>query len=877
MTTNSSRRILIVDDNPAIHQDFRKILGNNQSAEAEFQAAEAALFGDIAVNPAHVAFEMDFAFQGEEALQMAQRAQSEGRPYAMAFMDVRMPPGWDGIETTAKIWEVDPQLQIAFCTAYADYSWEAMSAKLGNMDSFVILKKPFEVVEVLQLANAFTAKWNLAQETKLHMQRLQESEHRYEFLTNTIPGIVWTSRPDGAIDYANRRADEYFGADSTKIADGDWAGLVHPEDAERVKEQWQRSIASGEVFETEYRLKAADGIFRWHLGRAHPLRDQSGKIIQWVGTATNIEDQKRAEQSLLSSQAELEKRVTERTEALARERDLLQALMDNLPDCIFFKDADSRFTRINQAHARMLGLSDPQKAIGKTDANFLSSRLTRQALVDERRIFATGEPMLDATEQVQTAAGETIWISSTKVPLRDAQGNFTGLVGVSRDITERKRFEEKLAYERELLRTLLENSPDFIYFKDRESRFLRCSRTLARRFGELPENLIGKRDVDFFDDDHSRDAFEDEQKIMRTGEPLIGKVEQEKLKSNERVSWVLTNKMPLRDEQGKIIGTFGISKDITALKEAELGRQMSELQLRQSQKLEAIGQLAAGIAHEINTPTQYVGDNTRFLKDSFDSIFKVVQAYGELLQAAKHNSASAELIAKVDAALAAADLDYLSDQVPAAIRETLEGVERVTKIVRAMKEFSHPGGSDKTPADLNKAIETTTTVARNEWKYVADLDLQLDPALPLVPCLIGEFNQVILNLVVNAAHAIGDVVKDRGGEKGRITIRTTRDGEWVEVRVSDTGAGIREAVRPRIFEPFFTTKAMGKGSGQGLAMVYGSVVHKHGGSVNFETEVGQGTTFILRLPIVPASDSRVSSTSAAGFVLSKLVPAASVV
>jgi signal transduction histidine kinase len=178
-------------------------------------------------------------------------------------------------------------------------------------------------------------------------------------------------------------------------------------------------------------------------------------------------------------------------------------------------------------------------------------------------------------------------------------------------------------------------------------------------------------------------------------------------------------------------------------------------------------------------------------------------------------------------------------------------VDRVTKIVRAMKEFSHPGGKEKAAADLNKGIETTVTVARSEWKYVADLELDLDPALPLVPCYLGEFNQCILNLVVNAAHAIGDVVKQHPGTQGKITVRTRQDGSHAEVRVSDTGTGIPEAARPRIFEPFFTTKDVGKGTGQGLSIVYNTIAKKHGGEVSFETETGRGTTFILRLPITP--------------------------
>ncbi len=280
-------------------------------------------------------------------------------------------------------------------------------------------------------------------------------------------------------------------------------------------------------------------------------------------------------------------------------------------------------------------------------------------------------------------------------------------------------------------------------------------------------------------------------------------------------------------------------------------REMMELQLRQAQKLEAIGQLAAGIAHEINTPTQYVGDNTRFLQTSFQSLQQVLKAHEELLQAAKQNAVTPELIARTEQTSTDCDLAYLFEQMPEAIHESLEGIERISEIVRAMKEFSHPGGKEKSAADLNKAIESTVTVARNEWKYVADVKLELDPQLPPVPCFLGEFNQAILNLVINASHAIDDAAKQRPPGKGTITVRTRRDGDHVEVRVSDTGAGIPEAIRTRMFEPFFTTKPVGKGTGQGLSMIYGTIVKRHGGTVTFESEVGKGTTFILRLPIVP--------------------------
>jgi PAS domain S-box-containing protein len=438
----------------------------------------------------------------------------------------------------------------------------------------------------------------------------------------------------------------------------------------------------------------------------------------------------------------------------------------------------------------------------------------------------------------------------TITPVSDEHGKIQNFIAIKQDVSGRKQNEQLLARERDLLQSLMDNLPDHIYFKDVSSRFIRVNRAMARHLGlALAEDAIGKSDVDFFPSGQARQKLMDEQLLLATGQPILGLVE--KSDTANEANWVSSTKVPVYGADGKVTGLVGISRDITAYKEAELERQRMEVQLRQSQKLESVGQLAAGIAHEINTPTQYVGDNTRFVKDSFVAIIKVLHSHEELLAAAKQNAISPELLARNEKILADSDLEYLCEQIPSALSETLEGIERVSKIVRAMKDFSHPGGKDKTPADLNRAIESTVTVARNEWKYVADLKLELEPDLPPVPCFIGEFNQCILNLVVNAAHAIGDVVKKNPGTKGGITIRTQRDGDHVEVRVSDTGTGIAEAHRKNIFEPFFTTKDVGKGTGQGLTMIYGCIVNRHGGTVTFETELGKGTTFIIRLPLKP--------------------------
>lgn len=302
------------------------------------------------------------------------------------------------------------------------------------------------------------------------------------------------------------------------------------------------------------------------------------------------------------------------------------------------------------------------------------------------------------------------------------------------------------------------------------------------------------------------------------------------------------NLNPFVWERDKPTGFLLLGADITE-------RRILEAQLRQSQKMESIGQLAAGIAHEINTPTQYIGDNTRFLQNSFQEVIRILNEHASLIEAFQTGHPTAQLLMEAEKHAKAIDLGYLIQEIPKSIEQSLEGVERVSRIVKSMKEFAHPGSVQKVAADLHKAIESTIAVSRNEWKYVAEMVTDFDPHLPRVPCLLGDFNQVILNLIVNAAHAIADVVRGREGEKGRITISTHCDGPWVEIRVKDTGNGVPKAIQSRIFDPFFTTKEVGKGTGQGLAISHTVVVERHGGAIRFETEAGRGTTFILRLPL----------------------------
>ncbi|MFO0606912.1 MAG: ATP-binding protein [Polyangiales bacterium] len=272
-----------------------------------------------------------------------------------------------------------------------------------------------------------------------------------------------------------------------------------------------------------------------------------------------------------------------------------------------------------------------------------------------------------------------------------------------------------------------------------------------------------------------------------------------------------------------------------------------EFELHQAQKLESVGRLASGIAHEINTPIQFVNDSVHFVRDAFQDALVLLTRYRALRAAANDGPVPREALEGVDQAEDDADLPYLLENVPKALDRSVDGLARVATLVRSMKEFAHADRGEEAPADLNHALSTTLTIARNEYKYVADVETDFGD-LPPVLCRVDELNQAFLNLLVNAAHAIGDVVQGTD-RRGRIRVATRPDGDHVVVSIADTGGGIPEHVRGKIFEPFFTTKEVGRGTGQGLPITRSVVVDRHRGALTFTSEVGVGTTFYVRLPV----------------------------
>jgi PAS domain S-box-containing protein len=313
--------------------------------------------------------------------------------------------------------------------------------------------------------------------------------------------------------------------------------------------------------------------------------------------------------------------------------------------------------------------------------------------------------------------------------------------------------------------------------------------------------------------------------------------------------WVRDKGQVIRGADGAIQWLDGTISDISDVKRLEDEREGIESELRIAHRLEVVGQLAAGIAHEINTPIQFIGDSVRFLGQAFDDLQPTIAAYQALRTAVdEHPQDVQALAARAGEAEEDADLAYLSERVPVAVERTRDGVRRIGEIVGAMREFGRVGPVAHAPADINDALCSTLIVARNEYKYVANVVTDYGD-LPHVSCNVGELSQVFLNLIVNAAHAIESASVTGVRALGTITIRTRFDDGAAVVAISDTGTGISVETQARIFDPFFTTKEVGKGTGQGLAISRSIVVDKHNGTLTVDSEVGVGTTFVIRLPI----------------------------
>ena len=538
----------------------------------------------------------------------------------------------------------------------------------------------------------------------------------------------------------------------------------------------------------------------------------------------------------------LEREVAARTQRLDDQLVFFQTLIDTIPVPIYYKDNDCVYLGCNRAFEESIDRSK-QDIIGQKAEDIYPAELGRRLTRKDRELLDAGGVQIYEKEVVRPDGSLHTEITH-KACFHDRSGQVSGLVGVRFDITELKATERSLRLSEEKLSSIMNNFRIGVAMISPQMQLLQANQQVLRWFPEAVPGtsepccrLLGR--------------YEEPAACEQCPVTLVFRLggSHETCRTMHTALGSRTFRLlasPISDGDGNIIAAIMILEDVTE-------KLTIERELQQAQKLEAIGQLAAGIAHEINTPVQYIGDNVRFLGEAFSDLIAIHGKFEQLLAEARQSQPSSDLISSLEQAIEQADIPYLVEEVPKTVEQTIDGLERVGQIVRAMREFSHPGSDEKVAVDINRALESTLTVSRNEWKYVADVVTDFAPDLPSLLCLPGEINQVFLNIIVNAAHAISDATEGGSKGKGVITISTRLLDEWLEIRIGDTGGGIPEAVQHRIFEPFFTTKQVGKGTGQGLVIARGAVVDKHQGTLRFETEAGKGTTFIIQLPLTPPS------------------------
>lgn len=845
-TPERNRRVLVVDDDPQVHVIIQRVLTMPPPAAPGAVAMSAP-------------FEPVSAMGGEEAERLAREAEDVGKPFAMAFVDMYM-PGLDGEATLSRLWHVSPEMQVVLCSGAADSALGRLLSRFGHTDQLIILKKPFELLEVLQLANAMTAKWQHFVEAQGHMANLEaavferteearkalekvqweleerrkseaqlrQNEELLRLITDNAADLIAVVNATGKRLYNSPSYERVLGYTPAELSRTNSLDQVHPEDRQRIEQARHAASLDGHSINLEYRMRHKDGSWRILESSGAAIRNEHGEVEKLVLVARDITARKQVE-------------------AAAHENEeRLRSLIANIPGAVY-RCTPPPERRIEFVSELIWELS------GFASTDFLNDRTQTFASITHPDDFSVVQAAIQeglsrrlpyvVDYRVVRYDGTLRWVHEKGQAVFDTDGSVRWLDGVIFDITERKQQEEEMRRLHTETEKLFASISAVLVGVDVAGRVARWNEAAAQTFGLSAEAVM---DQTF----HTLAIPWDWEKLLTVVSESVHTDRHLELdnfqvtRPDGRHAFLNLSVTPSKPDVENRLNYILLAVDVTQ-------RRVLETQLRQAQKLESIGQLAAGIAHEINTPTQYIGDNLRFLQDAFRDLGTLLDAHGSLLAAAKNGGPTPEIVANAEQAAQTADVAYLQGEIPRAIGESLAGVERVSTIVRAMKEFSHPGAEEKTPLDLNRAIESTITVARNEWKYIAELVTDFDAALPPVPCLPGEFNQVVLNIIVNAAHAIASKAGDGSGAKGLITVRTRKDGDWVDIRISDSGTGIPEHARSKIFEPFFTTKEVGKGTGQGLAIARSVVVDKHGGTITFETETGKGTTFIVRLPLTP--------------------------
>jgi len=652
-------------------------------------------------------------------------------------------------------------------------------------------------------------------------------------LMETSPNYVYFKDTASRFLRISRTHAKNFGLDNPRDAIGktDFDFFTAEHAASAFEDEQQILKTNKPLIDHVEKETYGDGKIAWVSTSKFPFHNRDGKLIGTYGLSRDITAWKIAQEELRKNELTLRSIFAAAPIGIAlvhgrdslRVNNLLCEIADRTPDELIGKSSLPLY--LNESEHDRAG----------------------HELYDN--LAERGQTSTETTWRRKDGSLVDVQMTAAAIDLGDGDVQGWRIVTVL-DVTKKKRRDEKLR----MLSSAVDQSPVSILITDTQGRIEYVNPYFEKISGFSAAEAIGQTPRILKSEYHTPEFYQALWKTISAGHEWSGDFHNRR--KDGTAFWERATICAIRNQEGEITHYVAVKEDITGLKQSEAQRREQETQSQLSQKLQSVGMLAAGVAHEINTPTQYITDNARFLTESFRQLFKVIAGYKSLATSAAGHPECAQPLKAVAAAEKENELDYLLAEIPRTLEQSLEGLGRIGRIVSSLKEFSHPNQAERSGADLNRAIETTVAVSRHEWKYVADVVTEFDPKLPQVECILDEINQAVLNLVINATHAIGDAIKQRGLKRGTITIRTRQEPGWVVVEVEDTGTGIPPEVRGKIFDPFFTTKGIGKGTGQGLAIVQAVVVKGHGGRIDFLTEVGKGTTFRLFLPLTASFPSR---------------------
>jgi len=649
------------------------------------------------------------------------------------------------------------------------------------------------------------------------IKRSAETLKKYQILSDYARDIILFMRPDGQIFEANQSAVAAYGYSYEELTSMNIRVIRQQHMNTQIAEQLDLASNKGILFETIHYRKD---------GSSFPAEVNSQGAL--VGD----------EYVLLS----VIRDISKHKQAEEKYRSIFEASQD----AIFITSKEGVFLNINRAGLDLFGYSWSE-LITMNAKKLYAHPPDRLGLITELEKKGFVQDYAITFKKKDGTFLYTLMTSNLRI---NESGEIT-FQGIIRDITESKLAEEALREAHAQINHLLGSISSILIGVSPNDRINQWNLAAEKTFGISSAEVLGK-DLFGCGIKWEWDEVLNQLTICQESQKAVQLENLHYNRTDGSDGLLSLHINPIEDSSGKYWGYVFLGLDITEQKKFEA-------QLMLSQKMESIGQLAAGIAHEINTPMQYIGDNTIFLNDAFQNILEILKNFETIAQDENSNEFMLRLNELKDKAKEI-DLDYLEGEIPKAIEQSLEGINRVRILISAMKEFSHPGKQGKSFANINKAIEGTAIISKNEWKYVADLETQFDPNLPLVYCVIDQINQVVLNMIINSSHAIKELVDNGTTSRGMIKIQTEYKEPNIYITFSDTGKGIPRSIIPRIFDHFFTTKEVGKGTGQGLAIAHDIIVNKHHGSIEVNSEEGKGTTFIVTLPVNADESSEVNGS-----------------